>query len=103
MANVKLPPIELRHLTYFVAVADVGTISGGASRLGITQPSLSDAVSRIEELLGTQLIIRSARGVELTQAGFALARYGREILRGVDIALDEVRLLGTEMSGPVAV
>lgn len=101
--NARQPSVDLRQLSYFVAVADAGTISSAASRLGISQPSLSDALARIEGLLNAQLVIRSARGTQLTEAGSALARYGRDILRGVDLALEEVRLLGGEARGPVAV
>lgn len=103
MPNARLPGIDLRQLSYFVAVADAGTISTAASRLGISQPSLSDAVGRIEGLLGAKLIIRSHRGAQLTEAGQSLARHARDILATVDAAVDEVRLLGGEARGPVSV
>ena len=103
MPSARTPVIELRQLSYFVAIADAGTISSAAGRLGISQPSLSDALSRIEALLGATLVIRSARGTQLTDAGHVLARYGRDILRSVETALAEVRLLGGEARGSVAV
>lgn len=103
MLTVRPPSIDLRQLSYIVAVADAGAISSAASMLGISQPSLSASLTRMEELLGVQLVLRGARGTNLTEAGDALARYGRDVLSGMEVALDEVRMLGGEARGPVAV
>lgn len=102
MSNIR-PDIDLRQLGYFVAVAEAGTVSGAAARLGIAQPSLSEVLVRLERQLAVQLVVRSTRGVQLTVAGATLAKLGREILRGVDMALDEVRHVGGEARGLVAV
>ena len=103
MSGKKPISIDLRQLEYFVALADVGTISGAASRLGITQPSLSEALAKLENQLDIQLVVRGARGTNLTEAGAALAKYGHDILKGIDLALEEVRHLGGEARGLVSV
>jgi LysR family nitrogen assimilation transcriptional regulator len=97
------PDVELRHLGYFVAIAEAGTISGAAARLGIAQPSLSEVLVRLEKQLGVQLVIRSSRGAQLTEAGAKLADLSRDLLRGMASALDEVRHLGGEPRGQVAI
>jgi DNA-binding transcriptional LysR family regulator len=59
----------LRHLSFFVAVAEEGHFGNAAQRLGMTQPPLSQGVRRLEQRLGTELVQRGARGVGLTDAG----------------------------------
>lgn len=103
MEERRIPPIDLRQLAYFMAVAERGSITAAADALGIAQPSLSDQIARLERKLDTRLIVRGARGIHLTEAGMALARHGGEILLGVDRAVEEVRHLGGEARGPVAV
>src|ERR1700682_3339533 len=62
--------MELRHLRYFVAVAEEGSLTVAAERrLHTAQPSLSRQMKDLEYEVGTQLMIRSARGIELTAAG----------------------------------
>jgi LysR family hca operon transcriptional activator len=74
--------VELRHLRYFVAVAEEGSVTVAAERrLHTAQPSLSRQLRDLECEVGTPLLVRSARGVELTQSGRAfafLARAARE-------------------------
>src|SRR5690348_5585648 len=62
-------PISHSDLLYFVEVAQVGNISRAAERLGITQPSLSAAMQRLEQRLESDLLIRSKAGVQLTREG----------------------------------
>jgi DNA-binding transcriptional LysR family regulator len=66
--------MDLRHLRMFVAVAEEGSIHGGARRLMIAQPALSSAMRKLEREVGGPLIIRSRQGVELTDAGNTLLR-----------------------------
>jgi DNA-binding transcriptional LysR family regulator len=68
-------------LTYFVEVATSQNISRAAERLGISQPSLTLAIQRLEQSVGTPLLIRSKKGVTLTQAGKQLQAYARELLQ----------------------
>jgi LysR family transcriptional regulator, hca operon transcriptional activator len=70
--------MELRHLRYFVAVADAGSLTVAAEqKLHTSQPSLSRQIRDLEEEVGTQLISRSAQGVELTSAGKAFLDHAR--------------------------
>ena len=83
--------MELRHLRYFLAVAEEGHITAAAERLGIQQPPLSRIIKAIERDIDAQLFIRNARGVELTEAGRAFAEGARTVLANLDQALDRTR------------
>ncbi len=83
--------MELRHLRYFLAVAEEGHITGAADRLGIQQPPLSRLIRGMERELDVQLFRRKARGVELTDAGRALHDRARVILADVDQAFETTR------------
>src|SRR5258708_35990119 len=64
--------VELRHLRYFVAVADAGSLTvAAAQRLHTSQPSLSRQIRDLENEVGARLLTRRARGIELTPAGVA--------------------------------
>ena len=78
--------MELRHLRYFVAVAYELNFTRAAQRLGITQPSLSSQIKRLETELGTPMLRRETRGVELTDAGKLMFEEARVILAGVERA-----------------
>jgi LysR family hca operon transcriptional activator len=70
--------MELRHLRYFIAVAEEGSVTLAAEkRLHKAQPSLSRQIRALEEEVGTQLIVRSVRGIELTAAGRAFLDHAR--------------------------
>src|SRR5256886_16411924 len=79
--------MELRHLRYFVAVAEEGNLTVAAGRrLHTSQPSLSRQIRDLEYEVGAELLTRSARGVELTAAGRAFLDHARLALAQVDAA-----------------
>jgi LysR family hca operon transcriptional activator len=79
--------MELRHLRYFVAVADAGSLTVAAEqKLHTSQPSLSRQIRDLEEEVGVQLISRSVRGVELTAAGQAFLDHARMALHQAEAA-----------------
>jgi LysR family hca operon transcriptional activator len=84
--------MELRHLRYFVAVAEEGSLTVAAKRrLHTAQPSLSRQIRELEHEVGAQLLIRSARGVELTQSGRAFLDHARLALVQVEAAGEAAR------------
>ncbi len=72
--------VELRHLRYFVAVAEAATFTGAARVLRVAQPALSRQVRLLEEELGVALLLRDRRGVRLTPAGESFLVEARAIL-----------------------
>ncbi len=86
--------IELRHLRYFVAVAEELHFGRAAERLHLAQPPLSQQIRKLEELLGYPLFTRTSRSVSLTTAGEALLQRARRTLRNVQRDIDETRSIG---------
>jgi DNA-binding transcriptional LysR family regulator len=95
--------IELRHLRYFLAVAETLHFSKAAQRLGIAQPPLSQQIRRLEQLLGHRLFDRTTRGVKLTLAGHLLAERARSTIDKVHDDLEQVRRLGRGEEGTLTV
>src|ERR1700747_2965294 len=84
--------MELRHLRYFVAVADAGSLTVAAGRkLRASQPSLSRQIRDLENEVGAQLLTRGVRGIELTPAGRAFLDHARLVLSQVEAAADAAR------------
>jgi LysR family transcriptional regulator, hca operon transcriptional activator len=84
--------LELRHLRYFIAVAETGSLTEAAEkRLHTSQPSLSRQIRDLEEEVGVELLRRSARGVELTEAGKAFIDHARLAIAQVDAATASAR------------
>src|SRR6476660_9221768 len=84
--------MELRHLRYFVAVAEEGSLTVAAERrLHTAQPSLSRQIRDLEYEIGVQLLTRSTRGIELTAAGRAFLDHARLALTQVDAAREAAR------------
>ena len=83
--------MELRHLRYFVAVAEAGSLTVAARELHTSQPSLSRQIRDLEDEVGTQLLTRSARGIELTPAGQAFLEHARSALSQVESAAEAAR------------
>jgi DNA-binding transcriptional LysR family regulator len=95
--------IELRHLRYFLAVAETLHFSKAAERLGIAQPPLSHQIKRLEQLVGHRLFDRTTRGVKLTLAGQLLADRARSTLEKMHDDLEQVRRLGRGEEGTLTV
>lgn len=84
--------MELRHLRYFIAVAEEGSLTLAAEhRLHTAQPSLSRQIRDLETEVGAQLLVRSVRGIELTAAGRAFLDHARLALSQVEAAGEAAR------------
>jgi DNA-binding transcriptional LysR family regulator len=83
--------LELRHLRYLVAVADAGTFTHAAERMFIAQPTLSQQIRRLEEMVGTALLYRRRDGVELTEAGSVLLEESRTVLSVLEHGVTRAR------------
>jgi LysR family transcriptional regulator, hca operon transcriptional activator len=84
--------MELRHLRYFIAVAEAGSLTVAAQRmLHTSQPSLSRQIRDLEDEVGAQLLTRRARGIELTPAGRAFLEHARSVLSQVEAATEAAR------------
>ena len=84
--------MELRHLRYFVAVAEAGSLTMAAQReLHTSQPSLSRQIRDLEGEVGAQLLTRHARGIELTPAGRVFLDHVRSVLSQIEAATGAVR------------
>src|SRR6516165_12111896 len=85
-------PVELRHLRYFVAVAEMENVSRAATqKLHVAQPSLSRQIRDLENEIGVQLLERTARSVRLTDAGRTFLEEARAILKHADEAVVKTR------------
>jgi len=83
--------IELRHLRYFVTIADAGSFTHAAERMFIAQPTLSQQIRRLEEIIGTPLLRRRRDGVRPTKAGTVLLEASRTVLSLVDHEVNRTR------------
>lgn len=91
--------MELRHLRYFVSVAEQLSFTAAAARLRVAQPSLSQQIRDLEEEVGTRLFLRTSRRVELTPAGDAFLEQARAILAQTDQAAEQARSIGQGQVG----
>jgi DNA-binding transcriptional LysR family regulator len=79
--------VELRHLRYFIAIAEERSFTGAAERLWVAQPGLSTQMRRLEAELGVQLFERHSRGIDLTQPGELFLERARVAVSAADVAL----------------
>jgi LysR family cyn operon transcriptional activator len=91
--------VEIRHLRYFLAVAETENFTRAAERLGVTQPSVSQQLKDLEAKLGTPLFARLGKQVRLTEAGSAFRRHAEAVLRKLDEACGSVGDVAGLLSG----
>ncbi|MGE8159874.1 LysR substrate-binding domain-containing protein [Paraburkholderia sp. NPDC080076] len=95
--------MELRHLRYFVALAEQLNFTLAAEKVHVTQSTLSHQIKQLEDELGSRLFERESRKVTMTQTGEAFLERARNALREVDEGLWSVRMAAEEMSGVVRI
>jgi DNA-binding transcriptional LysR family regulator len=83
--------IELRHLRYFVAVAEEASFTAAAQRVHVAQQVLSTQIRQLEDSVGAQLLNRTSKGATLTPAGAAFLTSARDTLAGLDRAVASAR------------
>ncbi len=89
--------MELTPLRYFIEIARAGHMTRAAERVGVTQPALSATVKKLETEVGTELLHRTGRGVELTEAGFVFLEHAEGAVRRAESGVEAVReLVGLE-------
>ena len=88
--------MELRHLRYFVAVAEMENVSRAALKLHVSQPALSRQIRDLEDEIGFCLLERTAKSVRLTEAGRAFLNDARELLRQADESVKKARAIASE-------
>jgi DNA-binding transcriptional LysR family regulator len=83
--------MELRHLKYFVTIAEEGSVSRAAARLNISQPAISRQLKDLEEELNVPLFRRSSQGLTLTESGETALLHARDILRRANALINAVK------------
>src|SRR5205085_3610012 len=96
-------PIEIRHLRYFLAVAEAGSFSRAADRLGISQPSVSQQMRDLETALRVVLFQRRGKRILLTPRGLIFQEHARAILRQLENFLQELNTEPGQMRGALHV
>src|SRR2546421_518408 len=85
------PPVEVRHLRYFLAVSEELHFRRAAERLHIAQPPLSQAIQKLEAALGVRLLERTSRAVAPTAAGLVFAEEARKVLASLERGVAKTR------------
>ncbi|SFN54292.1 DNA-binding transcriptional regulator, LysR family [Izhakiella capsodis] len=94
--------MELRHLRYFVTVAQNGNFTRAAEILGISQPPLSQQILRLEREIGTPLLKRLTRSVEMTEAGKVFYHDAQHILELAGLAMEKAKGIARGISGELS-
>jgi len=103
MPTDPLPILDLRHVATFVVVAEELHFGNAASRLHLAQPAVSAHVRKLEDDVGAQLLLRTSRRVELTDAGAAFLVHARRLQQDARAAIVEARRIDRGESGSLTV
>jgi len=95
--------LDIRQLRYFIAIAEEGQITAAAKRLNMAQPPLSQQLKQMEEELGTPLVERSGKRIELTEAGHSLYKQAVNIVHQMEEAIAEVKETGEGIRGTLSI
>ncbi|MFM0202650.1 LysR family transcriptional regulator [Paraburkholderia fungorum] len=95
--------MELRHLRYFLAVAEEGQFTRAAERLAMQQPPLSQQIRTLEEEIGFELFVRMPRGVTLTPAGQAFAEDAQRLLQDLQQSVDKAHRIARGELGTISI
>lgn len=91
--------MELRHIRYFLTVAEEGSFTRAAELLSIAQPPLSRQIRDLEEELGSPLFVRRARGLALTEEGERFLQYAQRIKELADQSVEDIREMSEGLTG----
>ena len=91
--------MHIHHLRHFLTIADCGSLTRAAERLGLAQPALSQSIRKMEQELGVPLFVRTQRGATLTPAGQAILDDVRDSVSRIDAAAAHARQVGQGMAG----
>lgn len=95
--------MDIRQLRYFIAIVEEGKISAAAKRLNLSQPPLSQQLKTMEEELGSKLVERNGRFMEVTEAGKALYKYALQMDQLMEEAKIEVKAVGDGVNGSLKI
>ena len=95
--------MELRHLHYFLSIAETSSFTRAAASLHVTQPTLSHQIRQLEREIGKPLFDRMGRGVRLTEPGKVLQDYARRAIKEIQSGLRAVAELDGLVHGKLAV
>lgn len=95
--------MHIHHLRHFLAIAEAGSLTRAAERLGIAQPALSQSIKKMESALGVRLFVRTQRGATLTLAGEAILEDVRASVSRIDAAEAHARDIGQGLAGTLRI
>lgn len=95
--------VDIRQISYFIRVADLGSFSKAAVAMNVAQSAISRQIRKLEEELGVPLLYRNGRGVTLTHAGALVLEHGRSAVEALDLVTQEIALLRSAPGGSAVV
>lgn len=102
MTSDKSPLIDAKQMRIFAAIAEHRSLSSAATSLGMSQPYLSVFLNNLEKQIGSKLVVRRSRGIQLTEAGEMLNKRGRLILKDTVSLMNDIQSLNLKTSGLVS-